>query len=409
MVSDKNFVDIKSKKIIKFSKGFLWGVSTSAYQIEGGIINDWSEWEEERILPNKKEFICGPACDSYNRYKEDIDLVQDLGCGAFRVGIEWSRIEPHKGVYNYKEIEHYRNVLKEIKSRGIKTVVTLWHWTNPVWLTYRRGGWSNKNTVEYFSNYVKLITEELGDYIDFWITLNEPMVHVFNGYVTGKFPPNKRNPFSAIRVFKNLVNAHKQGFDIIHKKYPKAQVSITALINYFEPARKWCLIENFFSYLAHHVWNNSFLRKIENYLDFIAFDYYFHDRIIWRPPFKKNLNKQTTDMGWEIYPEGIYHVLKYLNKFSKPIYIMENGLADASDSKRVEFISGHLKNVHRAISEKIPVKGYFYWSLLDNFEWAAGWAPKFGLYSVNRNTFERKARPSVDFYRSVCKENKISL
>lgn len=407
----------KSKDNLIFPDNFLWGVSTSAYQIEGGIENDWSEWEKERVKSEKfkvkklnaEDFICGSACDSYNRYKEDVGLAKDLGCKSFRLGIEWARIEPHKGVYNYKEIEHYRNVLKEIKDSGLKTVVTLWHWTNPIWLTYCRHGWAQKETVEHFSRYVELIVKELGDLVDFWITLNEPMIHVFNGYLFGKFPPAKKNPFLAIKVFKNLVDAHKASFDIIHKKYPKAQVSITALVNYFEPARKWCLIERLFSWLAHYIWNDCFLQRIKNHLDFIAFDYYFHYRIIWRPPFKKNLKKEITDMGWEIYPEGIYHVIKYLSYFKKPIYVMENGLADADDSRRSDFIVNHLRYVHKAITEGADVRGYFHWSLLDNFEWAAGWEPKFGFYEVDRKTFVRKPRPSVDIYKQICKNNKLNF
>lgn len=406
----------KNQKILNFPNNFLWGTSTSAYQIEGGNINDWSEWEKslERTKELKKEgknpedFICGEGCDSYNRYEEDLDLVQDLNCGAFRLGIEWARIESKKGEFNQKEIEHYREILKSMKKRGIKSVVTLWHWTNPVWLA-NEGGWVNKKAVDYFARYTELIVKELGEYVDFWVTLNEPMVHVANGYITGKFPPNIKCPRKAFKVFNNLVSAHKKSFEIIHKNIPEAQVSITALVNYIEPARKWNLIEVFLAKIFHWLWNDRFLQKIKNHIDYIAFDYYFHDRVIWYPPFRKNLNKEVNDMGWEIYPEGIYDVIKYLNKFKKPIYIMENGIPDEKDNKRVRFIHEHLKNIFKSIEEGADVRGYFYWSLLDNFEWAAGWAPKFGLYKVDRETFERKARPSAEVYAEICKNNKLIL
>jgi len=412
-----------SNKILKFPKDFLWGVSTSAYQIEGGTANDWSQWEksEKRIKKlrrkdkNPDDFICGLACDSYHRYEEDARLVKDLNCGAYRLGIEWARIEPKEGKWNFKEVEHYRKVLQNLKDNNLKVVLTLWHWTNPIWLS-SMGGWSNKKVVDYFSRYTKFIAQELGDLVDYWIILNEPMVHIAGGYITGKFPPNRKLIFLARKVFNNLVKAHKMGYNIIHNKYPEAKVSITKLTNYFEPAHAWCPVGAGLAKIVAWFWNKRFLNKIKNELDFIGLDYYFHDRIVWYPPFKKNKNyrlggvgERITDMGWEIYPEGIYHVLKSLAKFKKPIIIIENGLADAKDEKRADFIRQHLKYVHKAISEGMDVRGYFHWSLLDNFEWAEGFGPKFGLYGVDRKTFKRTARPSVKVYAEICKNDRVVI
>ena len=402
--------------MINFPKNFLWGASTSAYQIEGGITNDWSEWEKSQNRQEQlrsegrdpQEYICGSACDSYNRWKEDIDLVEGLNCNSYRFGIEWARIEPREGEWQEREIDHYKKILQELKSRNITTVVTLWHWTNPLWLV-NKGGWSDRQVVECFSRYTEKIVEELGDLVDYWVTLNEPMVHVVNGYVTAKFPPNKKNLFQANKVFKNLVKAHRQAYRIIHDKYPDAQVSITKLTNDFEPARKWCPVERIVAGIAHYLWNDRLMKKIKNYLDYIGLDYYFHNRIIWRPPFKENSNEKVTDMGWEIYPRGIYNVLKYLTKYQKPIIILENGLADIEDKYRTDFIKDHLYYVHQAIQEGVDVRGYFYWSLLDNFEWAEGFWPKFGLYEVDRNTMERKMRPSGEVYARICQSNQIDF
>jgi beta-glucosidase len=412
-------------KILNFPANFLWGVSTSAYQIEGGIENDWSRWEKKSKVESRKskanttplapfikgvvsEFVCGPACDSYNRYEEDLDLVKNLNCGAYRIGLEWARIEPQEGKFNQAEIEHYRKVLLAFKKQGIKSVITLWHWTNPVWLA-EQGGWANKKSVEYFARYVEMVVKELGGLVDYWLTLNEPMVYLVNGYVKGKWPPQKKNWLYAWRAYNNLVKAHQASYKVIHEKFPEAKVSLTMLTNYFEPAHSWNLAEVCFAKLANFFWNDRFVKKLKGQYDFLGLDYYFHDRVIWRPPFVNNLNNEVTDMGWEIYPVGIYYVLKNYAKFKKPLYIMENGLADAADAKRAKFITDHLKYVHQAIAEGIDVRGYFHWSLIDNFEWSSGFEPKFGLYSVDRKTFARAPRPSAKIYAQICKNNEVGV
>jgi beta-glucosidase len=405
---------MKEKAQIKFPEGFLWGTSTSAYQIEGGIENDWKVWEMSKkrrmdLVRHGEQlynYVCDKASDSYNRYEEDFDLAKSMNNNSIRFGIEWARIEPKKGVWNVDEIEHYRKVLEAAKSRGLKVVLTLWHWTNPVWLAEEKG-WAGKSAVECYSNYVDLVIKEFGVYVDYWVTLNEPMVHVVNGYLTKKFPPNKRKPIQAIKVFNNLVQAHNNAYDQIHDHFPEAKVSITKLTNNFERAHKWNLIEIVLEKIFHWYWNDRFLKKISKHLDYIGLDYYFHDRIVWYPPFKKNINKETTDMGWEIYPKGIYNVLKYLDKYKLPIIILENGLADSVDRHRRDFIIDHLLYVHKAIEEGVDVRGYFHWSLIDNFEWAAGFKPKFGLHKVDRSTMERIARPSAEEYAKICKDNGI--
>jgi beta-glucosidase len=180
----------KDKKMLRFPEGFLWGTSTSAYQIEGGNHNDWSEWESSprrrswlaRKKKNPADYTSGQACDSYNRYVEDFDLVKKLNNNAVRLGIEWSRIQPKRDTWDVDEINHYRDVLKTAHEHGLKTIVTLWHWTNPTWLQHEKG-WLNKRVVQYFGDYTDMIVRELGGYIDYWVTVNEPTSHAFNGYM----------------------------------------------------------------------------------------------------------------------------------------------------------------------------------------------------------------------------------
>jgi len=192
---------------------------------------------------------------------------------------------------------------------------------------------------------------------------------------------------------------------------PNSKVSFTSLINYFKPNRQANFLDRLAVVIVEYFCYEKFLDQTVEYLDFIALDYYSRNRLKWIPWFNVNLNKEInkklSDMGWEIYPAGIYHVLRYLSKFNKPIYIMENRVADADDNKRTVFIINHLKYVHKAISQGIDVRGYFYWSLLDNFEWADGWTPKFGLYAVDRKTFKRTSRPSAKVYAEICKNNEI--
>lgn len=409
-------MDMENKKQYKFPDGFLWGTSTSAYQVEGGITNDWSEWEKSsaRVESLKKQgrnpsdFMSGRACDSYNLYRTDFALAKSLNTNAIRFGIEWARVQPRKGKWEQKEIEHYRDVLREAKENGFKIVLTLWHWTSPTWVA-NENGWENRMTVKYYLEYVEKMVHEFGHFVDFWITLNEPMVPVSNGYIKGTFPPGEKCLFSARRVTNNLARAHNGAYKIIHKFYPSSMVSITKLRNYFEPAHKSNSLEVWLSRIFDYIANKRFFNKIKKRLDFIGFDYYFHDRIVWYPPFIKNKNRKTTDLGWEIFPEGIYKVLKSLSRFKKPIYVMENGLADAEDKYRAHFIVDHLIFVHKAISEGVDVRGYFHWSLIDNFEWAFGYSPKFGLFEVDYKTMKRTPRRSAAVYADICKHNMVEL
>lgn len=416
-------------KVLKFPAGFLWGASTSAYQIEGGIINDWSRWEEKNAdrlakqagaywqswqqekfpeMFNRDNYICGQACKSYELFNQDIECLKELNCQAYRLGIEWARIEPEDGKFDIKAIEHYRLILKTLKENNFKVVLTLWHWTNPAWLL-KAGGWENKKIREYFNRYAKLIVHELGDLVDFWVTLNEPLMIIGHGYLDGKFLPNKKFSPALFKVFNNFVAVHKNCYKIIHNKYPQAQVSLTMTTGAYTAANKYNPIEILMIKIANYLRNDWYINRVKGYFDYLGINWYHHNRLIWHPPFMKNLNEKITERGWEIYPEGIYIVLKNYKKYKKPIYILENGIADADDELRPSFIKDHLFYVHKAIGEGVDVRGYFYWSLLDNFEWAEGYWPKFGLYAVDRKTFKRVARPSVKVYAEICKNNEVRV
>lgn len=395
---------------LKFPKDFLWGAGTSSYQVEGNIKNDWSEWEKSEKRKKQLEkaglikkyglenFICGRSCDHYNRYEEDFDIAKSLGHNAHRFSIEWARIEPEEGKFDKKEIEHYRKVIKALRERNIEPFVTLWHFTNPLWL---KNGWLNKKAVFYFTRYVEKIVSSLGEDVKFWITLNEPMVYSFLSYLFAKWPPRQMNTFNFFKVRNTLAEAHIESYNIIKNMSPEFQIGIAKNNTYYTQFANWCPFEWAIKKILEYNNNKWFLNKITNYQDFIGLNYYFHREINPLILKTKILPQNQTNMGWEICPEGIYHLLMDLKKYNKPVYITENGIADTRDEKRGKFIKDHLYWLNRALEDGVDVKGYLYWSLLDNFEWAEGFWPKFGLVEIDYLTMERRIRKSAYEYAKI--------
>jgi len=388
------------KTIKKFPKGFLWGAAISAYQTEGGIENsDWSE-----------KFPAGKACDYYNRYEEYFDLAKELNHNVHRFSLEWPRIQPSEGKFDRQAIKHYRKVLLALKKRNIKSMVTIWHYTLPLWLA-AKGGWSNSKSPEYFENYARFVAEELDDSVDFWTTLNEPAIYITLAYVKDRFPPQKKNSLLVPLVFLNFARAHKKTYKAIHEFNNKAKVGIAENYSYIDSYDKKSFLNNKMVSAWNFLNNHLFLNLTKNYHDYLGVNYYFHDRMkiapfSFPPLVTKNENKEVSDMGWEIFPEGIYYVLMDLKKYGLPIYITENGIADEGDKRRAKFITDHLKWTHKAIGEGADVRGYLHWSLFDNFEWDSGFAKRFGLIEIDyQNGLEAKIRPSAREYAKICREN----
>lgn len=395
---------------LKFPQGFLWGAATSAHQVEGGNVNNWTEWEKanaERLAKGAKykwqlwqqeqfpemfkpaNYISGRACDHYNRFREDFDIAKTLGHNAHRFSIEWSRVEPEEGKFDEKAVEHYREVINALRERGMEPFVTLWHWTLPLWVR-DIGGWENKKTIEYFVRYAAKIVEALGSEVKFWITLNEINVYTGHAYFKGLWSPGKRSLVKYWRVSRNLSQAHAKIYKIIKERNLAAQVGVAHNVLFFS---------KFFAGLKKYFYNCLFLNSIKGHQDFIGINYYKSDKKI----------KGQTDMGWPIDADGFYCVLKDISRYKKPIYILENGVADTKDAKREGFIKDHIKAMKKAMDEGANVHGYFYWSLLDNFEWDKGFWPRFGLVEVDYKTLERKIRPSAWEYAKICKNNILTI
>jgi beta-glucosidase len=372
----------------RFPNKFLWGSATSAYQVEGG--NESSDWEHWKVK-------AGRACDHYHRFEEDFDIAKSLNQNAHRLSIEWARVEPEKGEFDEKEIDHYRKVLQALRRRGIKPLVTLHHFTNPLWIA-DQGGWENPGTVGHFESYVRYAVTQLADLCDFWITINEPWVYLSEGYLHGRWPPERRDPMAAYKVGKHMLLAHQTAYRIIHEIQPKAKVGIAYSMSHLRLPWKAKLNLAF-------LLERSLLKWAE-VQDFIGVNYYRSiTPINLRPLGSRKLPR--TDVDWEIYPEGLYQVLMELKDRNLPVYITENGLADAKDQSRANYIVDHLVSVWRTLQEGVDVRGYFYWSLLDNFEWARGFGPRFGLVEVDYKTMERKVRPSAKAYARIAKRNAL--
>lgn len=394
-----------------FPSQFFWGAATSAHQVEGGLINDWSQWEksEKRLADLKQkqqdpiDFISGAASNSYLENNADIKCLKDLNCNSYRFSVDWSRIEPEEGRFDNEALEYYREFIVKLRAHNIEPFVTLWHWPIPLWLS-EKGGFENKEIVSYFKKFVEKTATYLNTEVNFWITLNEPMVYTSQSYLVGEWPPQKKNPIATYFVINNLVAAHKTAYEVLKKIDNNNQVGVAKHNMYFEAAPGF--VNKILKKLADWWWNFRFLDKIKNHQDFIGLNYYFHNLINYG--FSKQFSyEKKSDLEWGLHPEGIRFVLGDLKKYNKPVYITENGLADRGDQHRAWYIKEILNNVHAAIEDGVTVKGYFHWSLIDNFEWAEGFKPRFGLYEVNFQTYERVARSSAEFYADICKNNRI--
>ncbi|MEX0917319.1 MAG: glycoside hydrolase family 1 protein [Candidatus Paceibacterota bacterium] len=382
-------------KKLHFPDGFLWGAATSSYQVEGIIKNvDWYKAAEKGRVP-----LVHNGINHYQEFENDFDLARELGHNAHRFSIEWARIEPHEGELSEEGVTHYQEVLRALRARNITPAVTLWHFTLPDWLA-RKGGITHKEFPFYFARYASFLADRLNLDGCLVFTMNEPHVQMEMGWLVGKWPPFHKGDFIGwMRGLRNLSRAHSKAYEKIKEKHPELSVGVVLHGKYGRA--NWNPINKLRARLLMWYRNHQFLDAVEEKVDMIGFNYYRHHSFGLRDTFPK------TDFGWYIYPEGIYHALCDMKKYKKPIYITENGLADAKDEKRAKFIRDHLKWVHRGIVEGVDVQGYFYWSLLDNFEWAEGYKMRFGLIEIDFATKERNIRNSAWEFKKIIDTNTL--
>jgi beta-glucosidase len=403
---------------------FLWGVATSAHQIEGGNDrNDWSRWE---TIPGKikGDVRSGAACGSWERWEEDLDRIHSLGLNAYRFSLEWSRIEPEEGRYDEAALARYREMLQGCRARGIEPLLTLHHFTNPAWFA-GLGGWEERANLARFERYARLAGERYGDLVDRWITVNEPEVLGFYGYDAGIFPPGLHDRSRALEVIANLIEAHGIASHALREtdRVDADGDGVPALIGaakhwvLLEPRMRWSPIDRFAAAVQHGVFNQAVVRalaggpielaipgaktvrrtvdSLSGSSDFLGVNYYtrWMVALLGREPRSARRGSEVSDLGWEIYPEGLERALRECSGYGLPMIVTENGIADAADRWRPDFIRASLAAVDRARSSGIDVRGYFHWSLMDNFEWMEGYEGRFGLFAVDFDHAGTPRRP----------------
>jgi beta-glucosidase len=422
----------------RFPPGFLWGVSTSSFQVEGGIAHSqWSEWVAAgHIRDGCRE---NAACNWWANAEQDFDLAQQMGLNSLRLSIEWSRVEPVEGRWDTQAVARYRQMLLALHARGLRPMVCLHHFTLPQWLE-RRGGFLAPDAVEAFSAFTRRMVEALRDLCRDWVTVNEPNVYAAFGYFVGEFPPgNKADLGSTLRVISRLAQAHAAAYRIIHAWQPEANVGWAQNYVTFHPAtprNRDRIMAGIFDQLFNRsffdllrtgqlptIWNRLAEPAPEaaGKVDFVGLNVYNRLHVTIDPKARETMftrlyvpdHVPQGDPGAELpygecFPKVIRDAVEYASAMRKPIYILENGVPDAQDRIRPWLLVNGLRELSELIAEGHDVRGYFHWTLVDAFEWTEGWGLRFGLYQLDPSTQQRTARPSAEIYARIARENAVS-
>lgn len=411
-------------KDFRWPKGFLWGAASASHQVEGNNVNSWTEWElqtaKEKAKAAKRRYgmlaswpeikdlamspdnyVSGVAVDHFRRYKEDFDYLEKMHLNAYRFSIEWSRIEPDEGAWNIAALEYYRSYIKELKARGIEPMLTLFHWTTPLWFAHK-GGFEKAGNVRYFVRFAERILKEFGTDVRYICTINEPDTVVMLGYGLSEHAPGVSSLGKMLAVYLNLLRAHRQIYKMAKKMNKKFTVGFVKSYANIHPLdnRIMTKIAVRLDYLLR---DDIVLRFIGKQTDFYGVNYYFHDEYSgWN---RLQPDAPRSDLGWTMVPERLEDVLKRVGKRGRPIFVTETGVADQHDRYRKDWIHKTVVAMQNAIDSGVKVRGYFHWTLTDNFEWAFGRWPAFGLVKIDyEHGRKRIIRESGTYYGAVVKQ-----
>jgi len=425
----------RRREALAFPADFRWGTATAAHQVEGTPADsDWWAWEQ---LPGKvvDGTNAGRACEWWSgRYVEDFDLAQQMAQNAMRISLDWSRIEPREGQWDGQAIARYREMLTALRARGIEPMATLFHFVSPMWLI-ARGGWEAEGVVPYFDRFTAKAVEAFGDLVDLWCTINEPNVYGTYSFLLGLWPPQKKDLRTTFRVIRNQLVAHGFAYRTIHRLQPSARVGLAQHLRIFDPFNPSSPLDRWAASMQDLLFNRLVLGpptdgvlrpplglytripELVDSQDYIGLNYYSRDMAafdITQPGllFTRRFAMAGAEFsmeGWgEIYPDGLYRLLKRLVRYGKPIYVTELGVPDNDDSKRPRFLVTHLTAIHRALAEGVPLKGIYFWSLVDNFEWKEGFSARFGLIGLDLATGARTLKESGKLYGEISRREAIS-
>jgi beta-glucosidase len=416
-----------------FSRGFLWGTATASHQVEGNNTNNqWWRWEQD----GHTNGTSGLACDWWGgRWKEDFDRAAEGGQNAHRFSVEWSRIQPTPDTWDEDALEHYRAMLRGLRERGMTAMVTLHHFSDPMWF-FEMDGWENNDAVKLFERYVRKVVDALKEYCTLWCTINEPNVYALSGYVGGDFPTKHKGIKIAMNVMANMIRGHAAAYRAIHEIQREARVGYAWHYRPLVPRHARSPLDKWMRNIRDKGINMTFPTAISNGVmqspvgsvkipeakgtqDYFGLNYYSVDTIsfhIGKPGelFTHSEYAPDADMSPSKFianiPTGLFDSLKWVTRThpNTPILITENGVEDAEDKMRPRYLAGHIHQMWHALNFGYPVKGYFHWTLVDNFEWERGWSQRFGLWGLDVETQKRIKRPSADFYAEICKENGLS-
>jgi beta-glucosidase len=381
--------------------GFIWGTATAAHQVEGGNWNnDWWAWEHNPESPCAEP--SGDACDHFWRYPSDIKMLADLGFGAYRFSLEWSRIEPEEGEFSRNALDHYRRMLACCHENGVLPVLTYHHFTTPRWAA-AEGGWSEQRTAERFGRFCEKAAAHLGDLVGISCTINEPNVVSLLGYFLGRFPPGLTDGDAYLRANDVILEGHRRAFEAIKAGPGDSPVGLTLSMADFqaEPGGEEMM------QMARHTMEDVFLEAARDN-DYIGAQMYTRIRFGPEGLLGPEKGVRTTLMGYEFWPQACEATVRRAAEVARvPVIVTENGISVTDDSERVEYVTAALQGVGRCLDDGIDVRGYFYWSLLDNFEWAEGYGPTFGLVAVDHASQERTIKPSARWLGAMAKANTL--
>lgn len=437
---------------VTMNKPFVWGVATASYQIEGHKNEFKTIWDsfatlENRVYKNQDGEL---ACNHVDLFEEDIKLIKNLGVDSYRLSISWARIIPNKGEISRKGLEFYKTLLKRLKEEGISPMVTMYHWDMPNWIYEENGGWISRQTVNYFIEYAKLILSELDPYVDSWTTFNEPYCSCFLGYCTGDHAPGHRNVEEFIKASHYLMLAHGEVIKLYREMNYKKEIGIVinlthvqidesntnnyiayemqdALNNqlYLDMVFKGKYPKTFLDYCKNNNIKTDFIEEgdmelISQPIDKLGINYYTRALVEFNKDGLFNIagaksDKPKTDMGWDIYPKGLKKIITRLREeyTDIPLYITENGAAfkdelingEVDDKDRISYFRDHIDLV-LSMKDEYNIKGYYVWSLLDNYEWAFGYSKRFGIVYVDYNTFKRTPKASYYYLKGKIQKMK---